>query len=242
MNRLDHVLIRVDKLEKAVQEFQQMGFKVFYGNAKENCHHALIYFQDESFIELVDQSKFPALLLYLSKKKVLKNLGIFFSRIGHYASSESRFLDYSIYDSDIDYMHKKCKTNNKVSKLFKLKREDSKGQKLNWKLFAFKDMDLPFIMSDYSPLKYPGNDADVHPNGILGIEAMEIASTNVSAYCQKLNRIFDIESADAVFNFEHTKIRVVKGNSSKIRSLTLKGELQSDFDLESLQSYGIFMS
>lgn len=74
IEQLDHVLVRVNNLENSILDFKKLGFKVYLGNDKKNCHHAMIYFKDGSFLELIDQSKFPSFMRYIAGKSIVNYL------------------------------------------------------------------------------------------------------------------------------------------------------------------------
>lgn len=236
MMRLDHILIRVDNLEKAMADFREMGFNTYPGNAGKKCHHAMIYFQDDSFIELIDASKFPASLIFLSKIGLLNLFGPFFRRITHYAASGEQFLDYAVHTTGIDELYKRVKPNNKQLKLHQLKRANHLGTKLTWKLVVCDSMQLPFIMSDYSPDKLPVEDATAHPNGITGISKMWIEAVNREEYAQEFQHRF----ASNLLSLENTSIVIEQGDRFRIKEIALqKGEQATQFNLSKLSGYGI---
>ncbi len=175
MERLDHILIRVDNLENSVDDFRKAGFRVYFGASPEKAYNAMIYFQDNSFIELVDTSKFPLVLTFLAKIKITNLLGASYKRVGKYALSKNTFLDYAVYSQDIEGDYNRIK--KEASKLYHLKRRDVLGRWVKWKLFALKDINLPFVMSDYFPCKYPENNACNHDNATLGIYKVSIRTT-----------------------------------------------------------------
>lgn len=51
--KLSHVILKVEQLDKAVQEYREKGFVVEYGKEK-NPINALIYFSKGPYIELLD--------------------------------------------------------------------------------------------------------------------------------------------------------------------------------------------
>lgn len=236
MMRLDHILIRVEDLEKALADFREMGFNVYPGNAGKKCHHAMIYFPDDSFIELVDPSKFPASLTFLSKTGILNLFGPFFKRITHYVNSGEQLLDYSVHTTAIEEFYKRIKPNNKKLKLHHLKRTNHLGVKVEWKLVVSDSIELPFIMSDYSPDKLPVEEAVTHPNGITGIHTMWIEAVNRDAYIQEFQNRF----VSDLLLLGNTTIIVEQGDRFKLKELQLQsGEETSKYDLGKLSGYGI---
>ena len=67
--KLSHVILKVKKLDKAVQEYREKGFAVEYGREK-NPINALIYFSKGPYIELLDGSRMPG-----AAKGIMRLLG-----------------------------------------------------------------------------------------------------------------------------------------------------------------------
>lgn len=244
MERLDHVLVRVSNLDKAVNQFRMAGFTVYYGAKPEQAYNAMIYFEDHSFIELVDTTKFPVLLRCLAKTKILNLGGSFYKRIGAYALSKERFLDYSIYSGAIEEDYKRIKTRG--IKLHELKRTDVFGKKLQWKLFATNNNELPFVMSAYAPSKYPEVGANQHKNSIQGIQQLEIQTTHdLTALSQEIVAVFgtlaqniSLEQTYLEIKTQNATIRYIKGEVNKIRGIWLNSLAKSELNLSA--DYGIF--
>lgn len=237
----DHILIRVDDLAHAVKEFESCGFNVHYGNAKKNCHHAMIYFQDGTFLELVDPSKFPGLYRFLAKSGFLGRLGTLFQRFALYALSPNRLMDFAVLVPEIEKFHGH-KRALKPTKLLKMKRKNHAGQTLRWELFAFKPLSLPFAMSAYTPIRLPEPHADQHTNGVLGIQQMQVSVGNVSAYLADWEACFNIlPDPDHCIPLGPVKIKVDEGEGYQMRSLTLHASEPTKVDLTLLNKYCLRM-
>jgi len=227
MNRLDHILIRVDNLEKSVKDFRNAGFSVYLGTSHKDAHNAMVYFKDDSFIELVDSSKFPRMLVFLAKTRIINLLGSFYKRIGRYTLSKDTFLDYAIYSRNIEKQHDRAQ--NKVSRLHHLSRVDCFGQVLKWKLFVFKETYFPFVMSDYLPYKYPEMDADKHRNKVSGICQLNIeTSSDLLKLQEHLLDVFQLPQKNIVLRdntleiiTQNTSIKYIKGKTNKIIGIKL---------------------
>lgn len=228
MNRLDHVLIRVDNLETSVNDFRNAGFKVYFGTNYNDSYNAMIYFQDNTFIELVDTNRFPMILIFLAKTRIINLLGVFYKRIGRYALSTDIFLDYAIYSSDIEKYHEEVKK-TQVSKLYHLKRIDSLGRTLKWRLFAFKKMYLPFVISNYSPCKYPETDACNHKNNVQGIFQLNICTKmDLSKLQEEMLNVLNLPPQNIVLEgnvlkitTSNTIVKYIKGKTDKIIGIQL---------------------
>ncbi len=235
--KIDHILLRVDNLENAINDFRNIGFKVYLGNNKKNCHHAMIYFEDGSFLELIDQSKFPRIFKFLARIKILNLFGIIFKRFASYCVSKERFLDLAVLSDDIDSFYEKAE--NK-SKLINMTRKNHLNQNINWKLFAFDKMHLPFVMSEYKPNRFPENDAYIHKNGVLGIKQIDIEAPNYNDYIQDFNDYFKTNiSTEKHFIIGNSTIALHNASQYQLKSITLGFEKVNRNMKTILNTYGI---
>lgn len=240
--KFDHVLIRVDNLRETVSEFQEMGFNVYYGNSKKKCHHAMIYFENGSFIEFIDQSVFPGILKFFAKSKILDFFGPFFQRVSIYTLSHKRFLDYSLYSPTIKQLYKQIKSKTRVSKLMNLKRTNHLKKKIQWQLFVLNDIEMPFIMSDYTPKKLPEPNSFHHHNGVKGISRIQITSKSVDNLIQKFVELFGLEKPlGQTIELENAQFEFKQGNKFEINSITLKAidSQTGEIDHSVLSKYSI---
>ncbi|MEM1321583.1 MAG: VOC family protein [Bacteroidota bacterium] len=173
MNRIDHILLKTDDLHKAVQDFEAAGFKVFYGSPKERAHNALVYLQDHSFIELLRTTVIPSYGRALAKWGILKLISPMFHRFAYYYFNEGPIVDFAIYSTQIADFHQRVRKESS-SLATNFKREKPNGTTVRWKLFTPKNEDFPFVMSDYTPEKMSSDETNIHPNGITGIQRLEI--------------------------------------------------------------------
>ena len=204
MKRIDHIVIRVDDLREGVAEFQAAGFRVFYARKSEKFN-ALIYLQDNSMLELVGTTPEWFKLLVRSGIPVL--IHPFLNRIGNYSFKESRFLDYPIYSPNIEEMHERVR--DRSTRMLSAKREKPNGVVVSFTLFGPKDLNFPFVMSDYSPERISSDETDVHPNGITGLQSIEVDFAG------------DLETFKAglveFYQIEQSKIRV-NGNGFSVQT------------------------
>lgn len=190
-------------------------------------YNAMIYFEDKSFIELIDINKFPRILVFLAKTRIINLFGAFYKRIGRYTLSKDTFVDYAIYNSDIEKYHEEVKS--QVSRLHHLNRTDSLGRDLKWKLFVFKKMHLPIVMSNYTPCKYPEENAYNHPNNVLGIHQLSICTTmDLLALREELLMTFKLPQQNIVLKDKRLKvitqnsiIEYIKDKTNKIIGIQL---------------------
>lgn len=206
MEQIDHILIRVENLKEAIIDFEKMGFNIVYGTIPQKTYNAMIYFEDESFIELVDVSKFPKIVKGLGKLGIQKWMSSFYKRIFKYATSEEIILDFAIYRSNFSLLENK-RTKKAISSVFKMKRKNHLGDLLRWELASPNNLDLPFIMSDYTPYKYPNNECLKHPNGVVGISRLTLPCKGpLNNLYIDLKNIFDVPSERMVITNASLKV------------------------------------
>lgn len=171
IDRLDHVLIKVKNLPQVMCDFQDAGFQVFPGS-KEGYYNALIYFQDCTFIELIDDRVFPD----YSGKSIINSFrflrGITTRKTMYWSQKKGRIIDYALHTGQIEEVA--ADNNQALDRVHRMTRTDVMGNELNWKLLMSKDPYLPFLMTDYYPVKLPTSDACNHSNGVTGISSLKI--------------------------------------------------------------------
>ncbi len=171
--RAGHIIYAVDDLEKAMAEWRNEGFEVQYAK-KSKKYHALIFFSEGPFIELMDVDSIPKLGLKLMSlfggKAMVDRI-----RMAEEAEAESAILciekDEGDLDEEIAFLTKRGKNGNYMKRV---KRKDPKGNVYRWKLFLPFDLNLPFLMSYYNIDPKPKN--FVHPNGVKRIKKLRLAT------------------------------------------------------------------
>ena len=245
MTRLDHILIYVTNLQEAVADFNAMGFVVNYGTKPEKAYNAMVFFDDESFIELVDTSKIPVFVRLLAKTGILSFFNPFYNRIGNYSLSSGTFLDFACYSAAILNDFYRIRKNFGVSKILSLSRVNTLGEKLSWQLFAPKTSTLPFIMSDYFPYKYADKALTKHFNNTKGIAEIEIEfSESIAIQQQTLANFYGLQEfqtqADSIqFVLNNLKISYKKGKTDRITGIKLHCTYQNYYLPRLFSKYGI---
>ncbi|PWK20063.1 glyoxalase-like protein [Arcicella aurantiaca] len=234
MNRIDHVLIRTTNLKKAISDFQEMGFTVCLGAKAHKAYNAMIYFEDESFIELVDVSRFPYIMQLLAKTHFMDFISGFFNRICSYSVSSENILDFACYSDNIIATHKKLKNEFKVSRIFSLKRHNEQLQTIHWRLFSPQNLNLPFIMSGYHPYKYVSKTVLLHTNQTKGIKRIDVGfSENENQIEVNLLKMFSpnqvlVEPNQIRVILRQSEIRYQKAHKNAVSRITLSNTIVSN--------------
>lgn len=176
IDQLDHVLIKVGNLTEAVTDFRRMGFTTYYGSSPENkAYNAMVYFEDGTFIELVDTNRFPLLFRKLLQWKMLKPLGFMLNRVTDYVLAENGPIDYCVHSSNIASDHKDLGVYFHLTKIRQMNRMNHLRKKVSWSLFSTSKKVIPFVISDYTPEKLPKSNAICHDNDACGIGELNLS-------------------------------------------------------------------
>ncbi|MBW9212012.1 MULTISPECIES: VOC family protein [Terrabacteria group] len=165
--RSGHIIYKVNNLQAAVEEWRNKGFEVEYGR-KKNPFNALIYFSEGAYIELLQNTGMPKIVIFFSKVfGVSKKMERFY----YWNNCDEGWCgfciekDFGNLDEEVAFLNK----NGIKGVLFNnLKRVDTKDRVLKYKCFFPEGLDFPFLMSYFSIDPKPVN--FTHPNGIRKIK------------------------------------------------------------------------
>ncbi|MEA5085168.1 hypothetical protein SDC9_116823 [bioreactor metagenome] len=249
---IGHLLIQVDNLESAIHQYRQMGFHVVQGGLPGKTHNALIYLKDGAFLELfsTNHGRIMNKLLGL----MVKLVGIFdlaySCRLSRYLPGNNGLRDYaldSILVSQYQNNLEKIRENGLViSKSHRKSRVDSRGICLKWTLSLPESVSLPFLMSEYQPaMKIEEKDV-AHPNGVLGIKELNIATSQWDKTYLEYSLLLGIEpeitvmetSRSCLFPIQSASIHLMEKKKDNIESVVLYGGSK----LESTEKHAAFPS
>jgi len=169
LTRLDHLVILVHDLERAVADYERLGFAVTSGgeHADGLTRNALVPFGDGSYLELVS---------FLDPESPGDNVWgwrEFLPRGG--------LIDYCAASEDLTADVRRLKDSG-----FGVAGPDDGGRRLpgggriRWRSARIhqEGRTLPFLIEDLTPraLRVPGGPAAEHPNGATGISRLEIST------------------------------------------------------------------
>lgn len=171
--KLDHIIFKVDNLDKAVKEYRENGFEVEYGKLK-NPYNAIIYFAQGPYLELLERTGMPSVA-----KKLLSFFGkrAFVSRLNTWDKSKEGLIGLGISNQyfHLDREIEILKRYNK--KYFSLKptRIDTKNRELKFTGLFPDDMEIPILSTKLSVNVRPPKDY-VHPNGVKFIKGVSFGT------------------------------------------------------------------
>lgn len=168
--RLDHIVIAVADLERAIQDYRQLGFTVYPGGVHHGgiSHNALVVFADGSYFELIAYMKpAPDVRWY----KLLSSAG-------------EGFVDFALLPEntarDAEAVRKRGLEIDGPIDGGRLRPD---GVRLDWQIVRPRTNDLPFWCGDVTPrnLRVPEGDLRKQANGVTGISRVVVAVSDLSA-------------------------------------------------------------
>ncbi len=194
----DHAIIFVPNLSQAINQFTRLGFNVMPGGEHDHTHNALIIFNDRSYIELLALKP----TWYRPLLRVAVMLGII-SRIAEgkldvswrlmrWITQRYGAIDWCIsvdnVDAALEYL-KPFEVSALQSQTQQRQRPD--GKVARWILGSPKNLDLPFLIHDETPveIRAPMGDHTKHPNGAQFIKQLNISLTQPRPGAQHVNNV-----------------------------------------------------
>lgn len=244
---LDHLVIHVPNLKRAIAQFEALGFAVTPGGEHQFTHNALIFFDDTIYLELFAVK--PGLTGRLLK------LAASIGWIGYHARGRDDMgwrlyqwitgpygsIDWCLRTDDVEAVLQDWQAlgvPSLGSESYSRTRPD--GQIVEWILGSPKDYDLPFLVSDLTDFELrvqPGN-AD-HPNGVKGVVTLMIASDQLTRSANRFDQIFDRQDSNGAFQVGAVGLQLANQSDFAGKwALRLKADISEPVILDPQLSYG----
>ena len=175
---LDHLVLFVDDLTKAITRFESKGFIVTPGGTNGPTHNALIVFSNDTYIELIALRSSRARLMMRS----LRHVGVLALRRWFKLDLQTRLLDWMSGPQGLidlcfrgtelyEISHSSPLSGIGLTDPVQFKRHRPDGLVVQWTLRGSNSRRQPFFIQDATPIDYriPVGDERIHPNGALGI-------------------------------------------------------------------------
>lgn len=184
--RLDHVVIAVLDLARAVEDYRALGFTVQPGGRHpgRTSHNALVVFEDDAYLEIIAWPEpGPAERWY----DVLAKHG-------------EGLTDFALVPRDVPGAVADAKARGlALNGPFDGARLRPDGQEVKWQHARQTTFDLPFLCGDVTPreLRVPAGDVRRHANGAVGIASVEVAVFNLEVSIARYIALLGIDEAHA---------------------------------------------
>ena len=182
--RLDHVVIAVADLERAMQDYRALGFTVEPGGRHpgRTSQNALVVFADGSYLELIAWPQpGPAERWY----NVLAKHG-------------EGLMDFALIPDDVPRAIVAARSRGlALNGPVEGARVRPDGRELKWRTGRQTTFDLPFLCGDVTPREWrvPAGEARHHANGAVGIAAVTVAVADLEASLGRYDALLGPEAA-----------------------------------------------
>ena len=202
---LDHIIVTVNDLNKAMDDYTSLGFRVMYGgkHASGTTHNALIPFADGSYIELI------ALTGEAVSNTEAEDFSTFF-QFGEGA------VGYGLYTDDLDEDIAEMKARGVLATDIRDgSRELPDGRTIKWRIAHIDDRVFPLFLQDETArnLRVSDNDRHTrHENGVKGVSKITFIiddlHTGIARYRAILGVPPQVDHHAAYFLLEETLLHI----------------------------------
>jgi len=214
--QLDHLVVFVPDLERAMADFTSLGFTVIAGGQHAATENALIVFEDETYVELLalkpdwKRPVFRAaagLIAMIARSRKDINWRLMNWITGNYGS-----IDWCLRVPEVRTMLDDWADKQTASLGYQsFSRQRPDGQRVKWHLGSLKDRDLPFLISDLTDRvwRIPA-EARAHANGALGLAkvwlSVEDKQSAINSFDRRFERLADTQVGAATYQIGEVQI------------------------------------
>lgn len=181
---IDHIVIMVSDLEAASRQWGGLGFNVVEGGKHpRGTHNALIAFEDGSYLELIAfwEPDYDA------------------HRWHRFQGSGIGLIDHALASNDLAAEVEEVSSRGvSYAGPNPGARSRPDGVELSWRTAhptGIDDHGLPFLIDDISDraLRVPGSDQARHPNGVKGVQTLQLVVGDLASSATAYGTVLDVE-------------------------------------------------
>jgi catechol 2,3-dioxygenase-like lactoylglutathione lyase family enzyme len=185
---IDHIVIMVDDLAAAIEDYNILGFTVIEGgaHAANPTHNALVVFADGVYLEII------ALRPGETSPRS--------TRLQKWIQAGPGLVDFALLPQDIEADIVKARARGlTIADAAVGGRLRPDGRQIAWKTANLIGPGLPFFCADVTPrsLRVPEGEVRRHPNGVTGAADLTIAVTDLTASARQYQALLGIEPQSA---------------------------------------------
>lgn len=219
LHSIDHIVVLVDDLAAASEDWTRAGFTVTPGgtHAAGLTHNALVTFANGSYFELIAFFHPEARQEHRWWPRVADGEGL---------------IDYALLSDDLTNDASTARGHGlEITGPEDGGRQRPDGQRVEWKSMmlgrGIGEPTLPFVIEDITPreLRVPGGDATRHSLGIAGIAGLTLVTNNVEEAATAMTSLLGAPGEDVVVD-EGAMLRFTLGE--QWIALLQPGDDQSD--------------
>lgn len=174
---ISHVLYRVNDLTASISRLEEAGFVVDVVRDAEKPYHAIVWFKQGPYLEIIKPEDFPPISPELLK---IKGNELFVQWAERWKTDTQRWCDFAIESAatDLDAESDVLRRHGLGFKMNQTAFETAMGTQ-GWQQIVTEDMAFPFLVSAYAIDPRPYKNAD-HPNGIREVETVLLGSDGLN--------------------------------------------------------------
>lgn len=189
MLKLDHIVVKVKELEKAIAQYEAEGFTVTRGGEHPafGSVNALIPFKDDSYIELI---AFPG---EMHPDATLTAPG---RRVAHWREKPYGPIDWALVPDDIEAEIARLRAAGQLwDDPVPGQRLRTDGQVVKWWFSTPDTFMLPFLCADVTAreLRVPSGAARQHRNGATGIYDLSVNVHELSLAAERYQQLLTLK-------------------------------------------------
>lgn len=214
--RIDHVVILVDELASAIEDYRKIGFTVVAGGEHEKwgSHNALIALADGTYIELIAFRRRMADLGRRTGKEGdyerLREAGRLpvECRVLAWQAPMEGLVDFALLPPDIERDIARAKQRGlAIDGPFPGGRVRPDGKEVRWQLGVSQSFDVPFLCADVTPrsLRVPSGEATRHANGVIGIDHITVAAVDLDTSVMRWQALLGVSPEHVAYSWPETR-------------------------------------
>ena len=170
--KIDHIVIMVNNLAAAMQDYAALGFTVLEGGVHEASptHNALVVFEDGVYLEII--------ALRLGEETSPRS-----GRVEKWVQAGPGLVDMALLPQNIEADILAARERGlDIEDAAPGGRVTPDGQQIAWKTANLNGDGLPFFCADVTPRSWrvPEGDVRQHPNGATGVAGVTIAVADLA--------------------------------------------------------------
>ncbi len=177
---IDHLVLLVPRLDRAITDYQGLGFTVVPGGEHPNgTHNALIAFADGAYIELIAFQKLDAPANH---------------RWDRYRAAGGGLIDFALGSTDLGADMARLTGAGLAYEPMDGARARLDGVQLQWRSASVSPAgQLPFIIEDVTPrgLRVPSDDDAHHANDVTGVLSLTVVVGDLAAAKGRFTALLD---------------------------------------------------
>lgn len=238
MHALDHVVVVVPSLGRAVDRFVAAGFSVTPGGRHDELptENALVTFADGTYLELLAardaaaREEWRALAATPAWERHLRGVSAIARRFLPSLAGGDGVVDWALRSSRLRREASRLRQcGHQAAGPVDMSRERPDGERLAWSLLLPESRVLPFWIADRTPRerRVPARSGP-HPNGATGIASVHVLAASVPMTSLALGDVFGVvpEVADdgaAALDLGGWRVGVTAGEPERACAVSVKG-------------------